>query len=115
MEAQFTPATLFAHDDSFINKDGKRVGVIRITDLAESGGKWIGEVPSYGIETGNFPDHEEAKAYATLFAAAPELLEALKLALPYIEGAYECAFPDSDHNDNVLTMAREAIEKATGK
>lgn len=55
----------------------------------------------------------QCQATAKLFSAAPELFEALRLALPYIEGAYECAFPDSDHNENVLEAAKAAIAKAT--
>lgn len=56
---------------------------------------------------------KECTANAKLISAAPDMLEALRLALPYIEGAYECAFPDSDHNESVLNMVREAIDKAT--
>lgn len=74
--------------------------------------KTIASVPPYG---GFFPEHDEAKAYANLFAAAPDLLAALRLALPYIENAYVGAFPDDDDNEKVLNKAREAIDKATGQ
>jgi hypothetical protein len=52
---------------------------------------------------------------AALIAAAPDLFEALRLALPYIQDAYECAFPDTDHNANVLSMAQLALSKAIGQ
>ena len=41
-------------------------------------------------------------------------VEALEYALPYIEGAYECAFPDASENDYVLVLARAALENAKG-
>jgi hypothetical protein len=63
--------------------------------------------------TNQWCKEDEANANAKLIAAAPDLLEALRLALPYIEGAYECAFPDSDENNNVLEAAKAAIAKAT--
>jgi hypothetical protein len=72
---------------------------------------WISDTKPYSVP--GFADKETAHANAKLIAAAPDLLEALRLALPYIEGAYECAFPDSDHNENVLEAARAAIAKAT--
>jgi hypothetical protein len=72
---------------------------------------YIGTVAGIGSDD----DHPENTANAHLIASAPDLFEALRLALPYIENAYECAFPDADHNDNVLTMARAALARATGQ
>lgn len=53
---------------------------------------------------------DEVKANARLVAASPDLLEALRdLAACHAEGGY--VQPD----DDVLTAARAAIAKATGK
>lgn len=43
-----------------------------------------------------------------------ELLTALKEALPYVEGAYECAFPNVIENDAVVKQIKAAIDKAEG-
>lgn len=48
---------------------------------------------------------------ARLIAAAPELLEALKLAFPFIEAKEGT----SDENDIIVDKARAAIAKATGQ
>lgn len=37
-------------------------------------------------------------------------INALKLAQPYVSGAYECAFPDEDHNDYVLDEIKKFTE-----
>lgn len=50
------------------------------------------------------------QANARLIAAAPELLEALALALPFIEAKEGT----SDENDIIVDKARAAILKATG-
>jgi hypothetical protein len=121
METTFTPAALYAHDDSFINKVGNRVGVFRITDSPESCGKWIGEVPPYGKETGNFPEHEEAKAYAQLFAAAPDMAKAIELALNIKDLWAPAGDPSGEHEgeaqalQSMLTYLEAAYLKATGK
>ena len=54
---------------------------------------------------------EERQANAKLISAAPELLEALKLALPYIQEAYVGAFPDDEKNNEILEKAKIAIAK----
>ena len=46
---------------------------------------------------------DELEANARLIAAAPDLLEALRLALPYVR------------NDNTASVMRAAIAKATGE
>lgn len=43
------------------------------------------------------------------------LLEALELALPYVKGAYECAFPEESENAFVQDLAETAIERAKPK
>jgi hypothetical protein len=78
-------------------------------DAHDGDNPYIGTVAGIGTDK----DDPECTANAKLIAAAPDLLEALRLALPYIEGAYECAFPDSDENNNVLEAAKSAIAKAT--
>lgn len=117
MESKHTPGPWYVHDSvSNHYRTKEQVGTydIRTAPLGcHDNGIWIGDVKPYGGD--GFTNKETAKANAYLIAAAPDLLEALQLALPYIEGAYECAFPDSDHNENVLTQAREAIAKATGQ
>lgn len=57
----------------------------------------------------------EDQANASLIAAAPELLEALKEARRYVVGAYECAFPDDSENAAVLVDIDAAIAKAEGE
>lgn len=54
-------------------------------------------------------------ANAYLIAAAPDLLEMLQLALPYIRGAYECAFPDWEENVAIAQKAEAVINKALNK
>jgi hypothetical protein len=54
-------------------------------------------------------------ANAALIASAPELYEALKKARLYVVGAYECAFPDQQENDEVLEEIDAAIKKAEGR
>jgi len=79
---QFISAALYAYDDSHINDCGKRIGVIRIVDTPEPpADKWIAEVYPYGEGSGRFPEHSEAVAYAKLFAAAPDMLKAIELAI----------------------------------
>jgi hypothetical protein len=58
---------------------------------------------------------DNREAYARLFAAATGLLEALKAALPYVEQAYECSFPDESENFLVRENAMQAIAKAEGR
>ena len=50
---------------------------------------------------------------ARLFAASADLLEALQLALPYVVGAYQAAFPDEWKNEEVEEKVKAAINKAT--
>src|SRR5688572_25925127 len=80
METKFTP--LFVIDSSK-NQGHSRIGTIDILNKDEfrPDSKWIAQIMPYGNGRGNFPDHEEAKAYAQLFAAAPDMKKAIELAL----------------------------------
>lgn len=40
-----------------------------------------------------------------------EMKEALMQTMPYVEGAYECAFPDESENEYVMYKAKSAIAK----
>jgi hypothetical protein len=55
------------------------------------------------------------EAREKLNAAAPDLLAALEEALPYVERAYECAFPDEAENERICDTARAAIARAKGE
>jgi hypothetical protein len=63
-------------------------------------------------KSGNFDFIAECERLEKLNA---EMLEALKAAMPYVRGAYECAFPDQEENDEVLEMVNDAIRKAEGQ
>jgi hypothetical protein len=63
----------------------------------------------YGIE-----HTDEAKANALLFAAAPELLEALLATYEALGISYPLHGCDMDKRGAVLAKARAAIAKATG-
>jgi hypothetical protein len=63
---------------------------------------------------GNLALEGDAVANARLIAAAPDLLAALRAAKRYVEGAYECAFPDQEENAAVLRDVNAAIDKSEG-
>lgn len=42
-----------------------------------------------------------------------EYIEALRLALPYVQGAYECAFPDQEENDYVSEKIKSLTNDKT--
>ena len=73
-------------------------------------GMVIGYVDGFGNK-----DNEERKANARLIAAAPDLLEALQLAMPVLESMRK-QWPRCTHDDSLdlLQTARAAIAKATG-
>ena len=64
--------------------------------------------------------HEKAKANAALIAAAPDLLEALELALPILEVLHNAYDPESAEDDTAsdaryaIDQVRAAIAKAEG-
>lgn len=112
---------LFSHDHSYINSEGNRVGVIYITDSADSAGsKWVGEVFPYGGNTGNFPDHSEALVIAKLLAAAPDMLKALLSARDHLQkyldyDEHNPGYNETEMNDRekVVCSIIDAIKKAT--
>lgn len=73
-----------------------------------------------GSIEGAWDDDPEARANAILFAAAPELLEALQAAVTYLEahrpkGKINDIYHELNHYENsVMQPARAAIQKATG-
>ena len=85
-----------------VNKDGK--------------GLAIGIATTHGTDDANysdfFPSTEEAKANARLIAAAPELLEALVVALMDLEQAQAETHIDFRGS---IDAVRAAIAKATGE
>lgn len=58
--------------------------------------------------------HKGNKANANLLAAAPELLEALYMALPYVETALEDQGYKPGAVDRMVKQIHGAISKATG-
>jgi hypothetical protein len=116
MEKQFNPAPLFVIDYSGI-KDGARIGTIDILtkDRFEPSAKWIATVMPYGTSRGNFPDHEEAKAYADLFAAAPYLLDAARYAVECLERLNTELGQIGDNGDQAYNALKAAISKAAGQ
>jgi len=81
------------------------------TVTADDGDKWLCASPEWD------PEHEaESEANARLIAAAPELLEAIVLALPYVTDAE--GFPEQFKPGVVarhVAQIRAAIAKATGE
>ena len=52
------------------------------------------------------------RRFRELEALNEKLVDALTDAEGYVEGAYECAFPDEDRNDEVLLAVRAALDFA---
>lgn len=113
----FTPEPLFVKDRSEIIS-GKRVGTLDILNREqhEEGYKWIGDVKPYG---GVFPDHEEAKAYAKLFAASPDMLKAIQCALNLKDlwSAHQHGTISADHAGEMeaLQKMQDKLEAALAK
>jgi len=63
----------------------------------------------------NCVSEEEQEANARLMAAAPDLLDALCSALPFVEDAAEDEIYKSHRVHKVLDEIRKAIFKATGE
>jgi hypothetical protein len=71
---------------------------------------WFQRVPAEGVS------HEDiADEIALRMNAHEGLVEALKDAVPYIAGSYECAFPDEPENERVLQQAKAALAQLEGK
>lgn len=121
---QATFSQLFVVDYSVV-KDGARAGTIDILtkNRFELGSKWIAQVMPYGTTKGNFPDHDEAKAYAHLFAASPDLLNAIQHALNLKDlwSADQYGTVSADHEGEMQAlkemqnMLEAAYLKATGQ
>ncbi len=94
----FTPEPLFVKDYH------GTFDIINRPSYGEAGTKNIAHVIPYGGE--RFCTHEEANAYAKLFAASPDLLGALKELL-------ECDYTSGTHLYTAQIRAKNAIIKAT--
>lgn len=88
-----------------INVDG-----FSLTSVIEFDGKKWNKIANCDSGEGDEALLKDIKN-AKLFAASPELLEALQLALPYIQEAYVGAFPDDEKNNEILEKAKIAIAK----
>jgi hypothetical protein len=53
--------------------------------------------------------HELWRAYSRVKRERNALLAACREMLPYVDGAYECAFPNESENESVAASARAAI------
>jgi hypothetical protein len=93
-KAEHTPGPWEVRDRWYISRPGKMA-------LAEVK---CGDVPFEATEI-----HE---ANARLIAAAPDLLEALKEALPYVQNAYEFSFPDFKETEAIEERIIAALKKA---
>lgn len=100
-KVKFVP--LYVHDGAKEKDNGGFTGSLSIITMPHyaNGVKNIGDIHPYGGE--GFPDYEEAKVYAKLFAAAPDLLEALQMFID---------FPEEDIAE-AIRKAKNAISKAT--
>ena len=63
------------------------------------------------VQVGGFAEWQEAEANARLIAAAPELLEVLRLMVAMAETGM-CDF--NPHDEYVMDKAKAVIDKATG-
>lgn len=84
MNFKGTPGPLYIHDGTQLNEQGNIIGCFDILDKPgyEKNVKAIAQFFPYGKDRkNNFPDVEEARANAKLYAAAPDLLAAVEKAL----------------------------------
>ena len=59
--------------------------------------------------------NEQAERIRDLDAQITKLRAALKACLPYVERAYECAFPDATENDAIIEQARATLRETEGR
>lgn len=108
----FIPEPLFVYDSTAKTDNGYH-GTFDIInqDQYRNGTKVIGNVMPYAGE--RFCTHEEAKAYAKLFAASPELLNALRKWVGDYEAYHKNEPTDQKVMEAIYKEALAAIEKAT--
>jgi hypothetical protein len=90
-----------------------------IREILNSAGQRIAVVESHDAGTKNDDRAQEAEANARLIAASPELLEACKILLSYVESEYGLDYeeipkpePLGDDPASAVYLGRTAIAKA---
>jgi hypothetical protein len=97
------------------------LGKAKIFDRCVRGADWWADVIAVSdLEDGRIAIDavrgEQVRAEIALRLNAHQgLVEALKDAVPYIAGSYECAFPDEPENERVLQQAKAALAMLEGK
>lgn len=118
METTFTPEPLYVYDSTSPIGNGFH-GTFDIINQPNYGNgvKIMGDVKPYGGE--RFCTHEEAKAYAKLFAASPDMLKAIRLALNIKDLWAPVSDPGIEHEgeaqalQSMLNELEAAYKKAT--
>jgi hypothetical protein len=134
MKTNYTPGPWYVIDDSNRHyRTGEQVGFYTIANMPNHcrGKIWIGEAKCYGID--GFPDKEAGEANARLMAAAPEMFEALMMAVKTQQADYDREVEAVERHNNTdgvgihfdyasypqtpiwLAHAKRAIAKATGE
>ena len=114
MSDAFIPEQLFVHDETEMS-DGNWIGTFNIKNKETSGEgcKWIGDVKPYGSKYDQFPEHEEAKAYAKLFAASPDMITELKENHEFLLRMYNSinTYGNAVNLDQIQTEMRDRMAK----
>lgn len=87
MNFKGTPGPLYIHDGTQLNEQGKIIGCFDIIDKPgyEKNVKAIAQFFPYGKDRkNNFPDVEEARANAKLYAAAPDMIAELQTSHDFL-------------------------------
>jgi hypothetical protein len=102
--------------------DGETIGIIGNAGNNARGQKYVAAVQYNEKEQEqylpNIPSHEEARANANLFAAAPDLLEALEKLLNELNNAWDKEpelLKRLGFTEGSMNLAEKAIAKAKGE
>lgn len=91
-------------------------GQPEIVDTSRPVGTWGRTVAVINQQSGHpLESHPETDALAALFMAAPKLLEACKLALPYVQHELDCGEFGTENEargEELLPVLKEAIAEA---